>query len=108
MAHGPPRPKSIPELRGMPPVPRERQRSFSAESYTAQYGVTVEDGEDLREKHGKDAHAAIEREIHRMLAADADLKRRALMLDDFETTPEEEMEAMKLMRAWGVGPKRQV
>jgi len=83
------RPKSVPEIRGMKPVPAERDRKYSAASYAAQYGVTVEDAKELVGSFAD--HTGVRGEIHRMLGEDEALRRRALLLDDPSgVTPGEE------------------
>jgi hypothetical protein len=84
-----PRPTSVPEARGMKPVPPERTRKYSPESYAAQYGVTVEDARELIGAFAD--HAGVRDEIHRMLGRDEALRRRAFLLDDPSgVTPNEE------------------
>lgn len=70
---------SIPELRGMKPIPNERIKPYSAESYSAQYGITLEEAEVLIESHA--THREIERRIYAMFVADPALKHRALFID---------------------------
>jgi hypothetical protein len=88
------RPKTVPEIRGMDMSAearereRVRERPYSAASYAAQYGITVEDAEDLRDRYPN--HHQIVRAITAMLAADPDLKRRALMLEGTVELTEEE------------------
>lgn len=81
------RPRSIPELRGMKPIDRKRyvgnpdeRQPFSPESYAAQYGIPVEDAEDLCKTASN--HQDVERGILALYKRDPELKRRALMLDD--------------------------
>lgn len=95
---------SIPEMRGMKPTPNDRTRKYSAASYAAQYGITVEDAEDLVNRCGD--HRAVEQAIHRMLSLDPKLRRQALMLDgEVEMNEEEkaryERLAARIMRGEG-------
>lgn len=79
---------SIPEMRGMKPTPKNRTRKYSAASYAAQYGITVEDAEDLVNRCND--HRAVEQAIHRMLSLDPELRQKALMLDGEVEMNEEE------------------
>lgn len=97
------RPRSIPEMRGMPPIPRDRERPYTPESYAAQYGITVEDAEELVEAYTN--HRAIERAIVRMFKAEPSLKDRALFLSaDDKPTDEEKRIADRLLRTLGLEP----
>lgn len=99
------RPKSIQEWRGIKPPPPDREKKYSAESYAAQYGITVEDAESLREECS--SHPEIERRILAMFRSDPALKRRAMMLDEFSMSPQEIAEAEAIARRWGfAGPER--
>jgi hypothetical protein len=99
------RPRSVPEIRGMKPIPPEREDSYTAESYAAQFGVYVEDAAELIARHGKHAHKAIEREILLDLARDAEQRRRALLQDErLEASPTEQREAEAFMRRMGMKP----
>lgn len=88
------KPKTIPEMRGMSmrPDAREREanreRPYSPESYAAQYGITVEDAREIRERSAN--HRQIVRQINAMFIADPELKRRALMIEDAKPLTEEE------------------
>lgn len=97
------RPRSIPEMRGMQmnAEARERERNrekpYSANSYAAQYGITVEDAQELRGRFN--SHPRIVREITTMFARDPELRTRALMLGDAEPlTAEEEEHLTKILR----------
>ena len=99
------RPKTIPELRGMPAVPAERERRYSPESYAAQYGIAVDDARELIAR--SDSHPQIVRQILSRIAASPELKRRALMLDDASPlTEEEEQFALRALKGKSFGAKR--
>jgi hypothetical protein len=99
------RPRSVPEIRGMKPIPPEREDSYTAGSYAAQFGIYVEDAADLIARHGKHAHKAIEREILLSLARDVEERRRALLQDEaLEPTETEKREAEAFMRKMGMRP----
>lgn len=82
----------IPEMRGMSPDKRAGgEVPCSPESYAAQYGVTVQDAEDLagRRKDGKavksglySTHGDVKRELQRRFRENEDVRRRVLMLDE--------------------------
>lgn len=80
--------RSIPEIRGMAPTPRDRTTKYSANSYAAQYGITVDDAEEMLERC--DTHQQVERMIFASYKADPELKRRALVLDETIVLTEEE------------------
>lgn len=86
----------------MPPAPPDRTRPYSAESYAAQYGITVEWGQELREQHG--THQEIERAILAAFKADSQLKARALMLEEQVVLTEEEKTLVGRARQH-LGPK---
>lgn len=100
------RPKTIPEMRGMSMSvdarerERNRERPYSAESYAAQYGITVEDAAEIRERSTN--HQQIVRQITAMFTNNSELKRRALMLESgAETKPlskEEEERYRRLLK----------
>lgn len=90
--------KSIPELRGMAPIPRDRVAPYSAESYAAQYGITVEDAEDILERC--ETHKQVERMILAMFKADPELKRRALALEETVDLTEEELRLAERARQY--------
>lgn len=96
------RPRTVPEIRGVGrahhTAEREPDKPYSAVSYAAQYGITIEDAEDLVRDHGKFGHAAIERQIHDMLRRDLELRRRALMLDDAAVTEEDRAAADRIVQ----------
>ncbi len=97
------RPKSVPEMRGMPPIDRDRDRPFSPKSYAAQYGITVEDAEDLLAEC--QSHPQMHRKILALFLSDPDLKRRALMLEETsEMTAEEREGADRLLKRLGLAP----
>jgi hypothetical protein len=107
VGYGDDRPQTIPERRGMPKIPGAREDSYTAASYAAQFGVTVEDAQDLIDRYGRHAHKHIEREIIRMVQADPALKRRAFLLDDgTRATPEEERAALDWLAKLGIKPRR--
>jgi hypothetical protein len=68
----------LPEARGFAPPSKERDpaKKYSPASYTARYGVPLEDAEELVARNA--AHQDIERDINRLFSADPGLKRRAL------------------------------
>ncbi len=70
------RPLTVPGIRGFSPIPRERKDAYSAASYSALYGINIEDAEELIDKLG--SHEAIERAIYRMFSDDDTLKWRCL------------------------------
>ena len=72
------RPRPIPEIRGFTPPSKKRDpaKKYSAASYAAQFGVPLEDAEELVAKFH--SHAEVVRAINRLFSADPDLKRRAL------------------------------
>ena len=69
-------PKTIQGHRGIKPPPEDRTKPYSAESYSAQYGITVEDAKELRETHP--THPEIERAIFSMYRRDPGLRDRAI------------------------------
>lgn len=81
--------RSIPELRGMNAIPRDRMRPYSANSYAAQYGITTDDAQDMID--GCETHQQVERMILASFLADPDLKRRALMVEGTIELTEEEL-----------------
>ena len=81
-------------------MPRNRERKYTAASYSAQYGIPLEDAEDLVGRCG--SHSAVERAIYAMLAADPELKRRALLLDGMTATEEEREQVERLLRRGGI------
>ena len=83
-ATGEARPKTIQQRRGMTPPPDDRTRPYSAESYAAQYGITVEDGAELREAFG--THGEIERAIFGMYRRSPDLRDRAVFAGEHDPT----------------------
>lgn len=97
------RPKSVPELRGMPTIPRDRERPYSPESYAAQYGIDLEEAEHLVDN--SISHPQIHRQIIAMLQSDADLKERALFLsEEDEPTDDEKSQADRLLKRAGLQP----
>lgn len=97
------RPLSIPELRGMPPIPRDREQPYSAESYAAQYGITVRGAQDLLER--STSHQQIHRQILAMFQNDPALKRRALMLETTQPLSQEEEHRYRRILAGGLPVK---
>ena len=88
------RPRTIPEMRGLTKDERaDPEKPYSKESYAAQYGITVEDAEDLRIRYA--THGEVKRAIYAMFSRDEGLRRRALMLDGAKTTSPEEIERLK-------------
>lgn len=82
--------RAVQQIRGMKDAPpRDRVKPYSAESYSAQYGITVEDAEELRETCK--THAEIEKSIFSMYAKDAELKKRCLIAEENVTLTQEEM-----------------
>jgi hypothetical protein len=89
------RPLSVPEMRGMRPDDRpDSERPYSAASYAAQYGIGVEEAQDLMSPSAN--HGEVKRRIYRRFTSEPALRAQALMLDGGAATltPEEE----KLMR----------
>jgi hypothetical protein len=74
----------------MPPVPRDRTRLYSVESYAAQYGLTLERATELRDSCS--THPEMERLIHREIGRDPALKDRILNPDGVLPPTEEELE----------------
>lgn len=81
-------PRSVCEMRGMPAIDRDRERPFSPASYAAQYGITIEDAQDL--VASSNSHPQIHRQILAMFKADRELKERALMLGDRRAMTDDE------------------
>jgi len=73
----------------MPAIEGNRERPFSAESYAAQYGITVEDAAEMLKTCA--SHPQMHRQILAMFMADSDLKHRALMLTDMLPVSAEEV-----------------
>lgn len=89
----------------MPAIAGDRERPFSAESYAAQYGITVEDAAEMLETSQRSSHPQMHRQILAMFMADPDLKHRALMLTDALpsfATPEEVADYERWMRDPGL------
>ena len=80
--------QTIQEMRGMKPPDAERTKMYSADSYAAQYGITVEDATEYRERC--ETHQQVERMILAAFKTDPDLKTKALMLEDQVVLTEEE------------------
>lgn len=78
------RPKAIPEFRGMPPEAQGRppDRPYSAASYSAQYGVTLNEAEHLIARYassdGKTGHLQIKAEVESLLTLDPDRLHKAM------------------------------
>lgn len=84
------RPKTIPEMRGHSPIPRDRVKLYSPESYAAQYGITVDDAEEFVERSS--SHREVERKIFALFREQPDVRQKALMLDEAADLTEEEEE----------------
>lgn len=59
---------------------RDRERPYTAESYAAQYGVTIDAAREIRDR--STTHRQIVRQITALLTNDAELKREALFIQD--------------------------
>lgn len=94
--------KTIQEMRGMPPAPAERIQRYSAESYAAQYGITVEEAEEYRNQC--ETHQQVERMILAAFKTDPQLKAKALMLEEQVVLTEEEKALVGRARQH-LGPK---
>lgn len=70
------RPRTITELRGMTPSPTDRTKKYSKESYAAQYGITIEEADDLIGNYS--SHPEVERAIFRMYSDNPALRDRAI------------------------------
>ncbi len=76
------RPRNIPEMRGVSMRPesreaeRDRERPYTAESYAAQYGITIETAREMMER--STSHRQIVRQITTLFTSDPDLRRQAL------------------------------
>ena len=92
----------IPELRGMPPIPEDRERLYSAASYCAQYGIPLEDAQEIVE--ACTSHPQAERMILALFKAKADLKKKAMLLDGDgqDLSIEEKRTANRLLRDLGM------
>lgn len=55
--------KKIPEMLGFSKMPHDRERSYSRASYQAQYLLFEDEAQELLDRHGKEAHKAIDREL---------------------------------------------
>lgn len=73
---------SIPELRGFSPIPAGRTDKYSAASYAAQYGITVEEADELVGNYG--SHPEIHGAILRMYSADPARRQRAIQWLELE------------------------
>lgn len=79
------RPRNIPEMRGVSMRPesreaeRERDRPYTTESYTAQYGITIETAREIMDR--STTHRQIVRQITTLFSNDPELKRQALFLN---------------------------
>lgn len=100
------RPRSIPELRGHAPIPPERTRSYSALSYAALYGITIEEAEEIRKRCGAtgpgspdSAHRAIADEIMAIFRADKDRLMEAIGAGPEVEASEEEIERARRLSA---------
>ena len=80
--------RTIQGMRGMSPAPADRVQRYSAESYAAQYGITVEDAQEYRD--ACETHQQVERMILAAFRADPDLKAKALMLEEQVVLTDEE------------------
>lgn len=79
---------SVPEIRGHKPIPADRTDAYSAASYSALYGITIEDAEELKASYGN-SHRDIHRTIMRMFSEDELLKERCLFPEREERRREE-------------------
>lgn len=82
------RPKTIPELRGMARVPTDRTKKYSVASYTAQYGITREDAEEIVALFS--SHQEAERAIFRMYSENPALRDRAINWHHYEQERDDE------------------
>lgn len=74
--------KSIPELIGFSPIPAQRRRAYSAESYQAQYLLTKQEAESLLADFSADesarnrAHPAINNALTQRYNTDREYRAR--------------------------------
>jgi hypothetical protein len=67
----------VPQIRtGRSSFPRTNDKPYSAVSYAAQYGITVEEGESLIQQYTK--HSEIDLEIGIRMARDPEMFQRAV------------------------------
>lgn len=74
-------------------MPRDRTKLYSAESYAAQYGITVEDAEGFVET--STTHADVERKIYAYFRAQPIMRQKALMIENVTDLTEEEEQLVK-------------
>ena len=74
---------TVPEIRGIREDRRpDTERPYSAESYAAQYGIGIEDAEDLIAQAEPANHGVVKRRIYRRFSLEPELRRKALMVED--------------------------
>lgn len=93
-------PKKIPEMLGFSKIPHDRERSYSRMSYQAQYLLHEDEAQALLDRHGKEAHKAIDRELSLRYLRDADYERRIdeARMDNEEVPEEERKQAEEKLR----------
>jgi hypothetical protein len=76
------RPRGIPEHRGMPKDERPvDEKPYTADSYAAQYGISVEEAETFIADSGKQ-HGDVIRRIHRLYQEHPERRREAIQMLD--------------------------
>lgn len=80
---------TIPEMLGMPPAQRDREKPFSVDSYRAQYVLTEEEAVEVRERYS--THTDINESMSRRFANDPEYRKRVLIAcQDITATPPSE------------------
>ncbi len=87
-------PRTIQEHRGITTPPAERTERYSAASYSAQYGIPVEDAEEIRESCN--THQQVERGIFALYKLKPDLKERALFREPEPELTEAQKKKMEM------------
>lgn len=84
--------KKIPEMLGFSKMPHDRERSYSRVSYQAQYLLYEDEARVLLDRHGKEGHKAIDRELSLRYLRDEEYERRINDAAMDEEISEEERE----------------
>jgi hypothetical protein len=93
--------RSIPEIRGCTPIPRERINLYNAPSYAALYGITLDLAEDIVSMDHVQTHSDAERIILRYYR-DNQLEFRQMLKEAIvEVTPEQVKEAEEYAKYHG-------
>ncbi len=84
---------SIPEMLGMPPVPFDRERLYSAASYRAMYVLTEEEAEEVLKTHAR--HSSVDFALSNRYVKDAAYRARvdAVSADLTATPPSKSAQA---------------